>query len=90
MRALETFLQKDKGIDAQSYIESFLDVAEAVPGLMDMGIDVLQALQFSAANMDPKHLKDTYGGELCFEEVCACKKCCPSAALKRSGKNAEG
>jgi len=42
-------------------------VSEAVPGLMDMGIDVLQALQFSAANMDPKHLKDNFGKELCFE-----------------------
>ena len=28
-------------------------IAKAVPGLIDMGIDVLQALQFSAKGMDP-------------------------------------
>ena len=42
-------------------------VMEAVPGLIDMGIDVLQALQFDAEGMDPAILKDTYGGKLCFE-----------------------
>jgi uroporphyrinogen decarboxylase len=42
-------------------------VMEAVPGLIDMGIDVLQALQFSADGMDPVELKKTYGGQLCFE-----------------------
>lgn len=42
-------------------------VMAAVPGLVDMGIDVLQALQFSAAGMDPVVLKDRYGDCLCFE-----------------------
>ena len=42
-------------------------VMEAVPGLMDMGIDVLQALQFDAAGMDPETLKSLYGDRLCFE-----------------------
>ncbi len=42
-------------------------VAEAVPGLIDMGIDVLQALQFSADRMDPMELKRKYGDRLCFE-----------------------
>ena len=36
-------------------------------GLIDMGIDVLQALQFSADNMDPQALKDRAGARLCFE-----------------------
>jgi uroporphyrinogen decarboxylase len=40
---------------------------EAVPGLIDMGIDVLQALQFDAAGMDPVALKRLYGNRLCFE-----------------------
>lgn len=52
-------------------------VSEAVPGLMDMGIDVLQALQFSAANMDPKHLKDNFGKELCFEGGMCVQKVLP-------------
>lgn len=42
-------------------------VMEAVPGLMDMGIDVLQALQFDAAGMDPVALKRDFGDRLCFE-----------------------
>lgn len=42
-------------------------VMEAVPGLIDMGIDILQALQFDAAGMDPVALKNVYGDRLCFE-----------------------
>jgi len=42
-------------------------VMAAVPGLMDAGIDVLQALQFSAAGMDPVVLKERYGDRLCFQ-----------------------
>jgi uroporphyrinogen decarboxylase len=42
-------------------------VMNAIPGLLEMGIDVLQALQFSAKGMDPQVLKDRYGARLCFE-----------------------
>lgn len=42
-------------------------VTEAVPGLVEMGIDVLQALQFDAANMDAADLKTRFGDHLCFE-----------------------
>ncbi len=42
-------------------------IMKAVPGLIDMGIDVLQALQFSARGMDPQELKTRYGDRLCFE-----------------------
>ena len=42
-------------------------VMDAVDGLIDMGIDVLQALQFDAAGMDPVALKGMYGDRLCFE-----------------------
>jgi uroporphyrinogen decarboxylase len=41
-------------------------VMDAVPGLIDMGIDVLQALQFDAVGMDPSKLKSAYGDRLCF------------------------
>jgi uroporphyrinogen decarboxylase len=41
-------------------------VMDAVGGLIDMGIDVLQALQFSAAGMDPLRLKSAFGDRLCF------------------------
>lgn len=52
-------------------------VTEAVPGLIDMGIDILQALQFDAANMDPKFLKQTYGDRLCFEGGVSVQKTLP-------------
>jgi len=42
-------------------------VMEAVPGLIDMGIDVLQALQFDARGMDPVRLKAEFGDRLGFE-----------------------
>ncbi|MCC6442508.1 MAG: hypothetical protein IT210_03510 [Armatimonadetes bacterium] len=42
-------------------------VAEAVPGLLDAGIDVLQALQFDARGMDPAALKASFGDRLCFQ-----------------------
>ncbi len=42
-------------------------IMQAVDGLIDMGIDVLQALQFSADNMDPRALKSRFGERLCFE-----------------------
>jgi uroporphyrinogen decarboxylase len=42
-------------------------VTDAVDGLVDMGIDVLQALQFSADKMDPVELKNKYGDHLCFQ-----------------------
>jgi len=41
-------------------------VIDAVGELIEMGVDVLQALQFDAAGMDPAVLKDTYGDRLCF------------------------
>jgi uroporphyrinogen decarboxylase len=56
-------------------------ISEAVPGLMDMGIDVLQALQFSAANMDPRHLKDNFGKELCFEGGMCVQKVLPFGSV---------
>jgi len=42
-------------------------VMDAVESLIDMGIDVLQALQFSAKGMDPRVLKERFGERLCFE-----------------------
>jgi len=57
-------------------------VSEAVPGLMDMGIDVLQALQFSAAKMDPQHLKDRFGEKLCFEGGMCVQKVLPFGSVE--------
>ncbi len=42
-------------------------VMDAIPALLRAGIDVLQALQFDAAGMDPEVMKERYGDRLCFE-----------------------
>lgn len=42
-------------------------VQKAVSRLLEMGIDILQALQFSADGMDPSELKAKFGNRLCFE-----------------------
>ena len=42
-------------------------VMDVVPGFIDMGIDILQALQFDARGMDPVRLKNEYGHQLAFE-----------------------
>jgi uroporphyrinogen decarboxylase len=52
-------------------------VMEAVPGLIDMGIDILQALQFDAKGMDPIELKDRHGQALCFEGGISVQKTLP-------------
>jgi uroporphyrinogen decarboxylase len=52
-------------------------VMEAVDGLVDMGIDILQALQFDAAGMDPVALKSAYGDHLCFEGGISVQKTLP-------------
>ena len=41
-------------------------VMKAIDGLIDMGIDVLEALQFDAAGMNPDLLKEQAGDRLCF------------------------
>ena len=41
-------------------------IVDAVPGLVEMGIDVLDVLQFSADNMVPEDLKSIHGDRLCF------------------------
>ena len=37
-----------------------------VPGLIGIGVDVLDVLQFSADGMDPRELKASFGDRLCF------------------------
>jgi uroporphyrinogen decarboxylase len=52
-------------------------VMKAVPALMDMGIDILQPLQFDAVGMDPETLKARYGGVLSFEGGVSVQKTLP-------------
>jgi uroporphyrinogen decarboxylase len=41
-------------------------VAQFIPDLLDNGIDILNPVQISAENMDPRQLKDEFGRRLCF------------------------
>jgi len=41
-------------------------VMDAMDGLVDMGIDILEAIQFDAKGMDPVLLKDNWGGKISF------------------------
>ena len=52
-------------------------IMQTVPGLIDMGIDILEALQFDAAGMDPVLLKETYGDRLCFHGGVSVQKTLP-------------
>lgn len=52
-------------------------IMKAVPGLIEMGVDILQALQFDAAGMDPQVLKNEYGDRLCFEGGISVQKTLP-------------
>ena len=41
-------------------------VAQFIPDLLDNGIDILNPVQISAENMDPRQLKDEFGDKLSF------------------------
>ena len=50
---------------------------EAIPGLIDMGIDMLEALQFDARGMDPVKMKQSFGDRLCFHGGISVQKTLP-------------
>jgi len=52
-------------------------IMKAIPSLIDMGIDILQPLQFDAAGMDPEVLKASHGGVLAFEGGVSVQKTLP-------------
>jgi len=54
---------------AGAYVFHHTDGAarDILPDLVEAGIDVLQALQFSADDMDPAVMKQRYGDRLCFQ-----------------------
>lgn len=41
-------------------------IFDAIPDFIDMGADMLNPVQISAAGMDPKKLQDTYGKDIIF------------------------
>ncbi len=67
---------------AKAIYHSDGSVVDAMPGLIEMGIDVLQALQFDAAGMDPRLLKDKYGDRLCFQGGVSVQKTLPFGTVE--------
>ena len=57
-------------------------VMKAIPGLIDMGIDILDPLQFDAKGMDPVQLKDCYGDQLCFHGGVSVQKTLPFGTVE--------
>ena len=61
-----------------------------VGGLIDMGIDVLQALQFSADGMDPREMKRRFGDRLCFEGGVSVQTTLPFGTVEDVKREVEG
>ena len=57
-------------------------VMDLVPGLIDMGIDVLEALQFDADGMDPALLKERHGARLGFAGGLSVQRTLPFGSVK--------
>lgn len=57
-------------------------VMEVVPGLIDMGIDILEPLQFDASGMSPELLKENYGDRLCFHGGVSVQKTLPFGTIE--------
>ena len=57
-------------VHANSDIKVFLhccgSIKPVIPLLIEAGIDILNPVQISAANMDPRELKDQFGSRICF------------------------
>lgn len=51
---------------APLYYHTCGSVASMIPQLIDMGVDVLNPVQVSAAGMQPAALKSEFGNDLCF------------------------
>jgi uroporphyrinogen decarboxylase len=57
-------------------------IMSALEGLIDMGIDILQPLQFDAKGMDPAALKKQTGARLCYEGGVSVQKLLPFGTVE--------
>ena len=62
----------------------------AAEGLIDMGVDVLQALQFNAEGMDPAVLKQRTGDRLCYEGGVSVQETLPFGTAEDVRREVEG
>ena len=62
-------------------------MVEFIDDLAEIGVDILNPVQTSAAGMDPKTLKSRFGDKVCFwGGIDTQNRFCPSESRKRSGK----
>jgi len=59
-------LSKTKRPDVHVFIHCCGSIYDLIPYLIDEGIDILNPVQTSAANMDPRRLKKEFGNRLSF------------------------
>ena len=52
--------------DIKIFLHSCGSVSKLLPFIVDAGVDILNPVQISAANMDPRMLKQKFGGKLAF------------------------
>jgi len=52
--------------DAAIFLHTCGSVYQFIPDLIEVGLQILNPVQVSAADMDPKRLKDEFGDRLCF------------------------
>ncbi|MBN2512425.1 MAG: hypothetical protein JXB18_05755 [Sedimentisphaerales bacterium] len=52
--------------DAKIWYHTCGNCQEYIPDLIDNGVDILNPVQISAANMDPQQLKDKFGKDIVF------------------------
>jgi uroporphyrinogen decarboxylase len=64
MERLYQFIKKHS--DAKLFLHSCGSVAALIPDLVEMGVDILNPVQVSAADMDTKRLKREFGRDLVF------------------------
>ena len=55
-----------RGSNAKVFFHSDGDVYPIIPDLIEIGVDILNPVQGSAAQMDPARLKREFGNDLCF------------------------
>ena len=60
-------------------------VIDAMDGLIDMGIDVLEAFQLDAARMDPAVIKQKWGDRLCFHGGVSVQRLLPFGTPEQVG-----
>jgi uroporphyrinogen decarboxylase len=55
-----------KNSDCAVFLHSCGSISPLIPDLIDAGVDILNPVQTSAANMDPRKLKEEFGDQITF------------------------